>query len=346
MHLHGGRAVVAAVLLALARLDGVRPAEPGEFTRRAFENGRLDLAQAEALGDLLAAETEIQRRHAIAQFDGALIRLIMHWQAELVGLSAQVEALLDFSDEGDVESQDVSLLAAQARSCGAVIRAHLADPPAERLRDGVRVVIAGAPNTGKSTLLNALAGRDAAIVTALAGTTRDLIEVPVILGGLPLILIDTAGLRDNPADPVEAIGIERARAAAARADLVIALDDGVPVALPSIRVSAQCDVLPPTTGTLAVSAVTDVGMAALRAEIVARARALLPASDRIAFNARHRAAIEDAVDALGCDGTTMHDPLILSEQLRRARLALDRVAGGGDTEAVLDAVFGRFCIGK
>jgi len=202
LQLHGGRSVVAAMLAALDRIDGLRLAEPGEFTRRAFENGRIDFAQAEGLADLIEAETESQRRAAIAMAGGALSRQVESWQGRLLALAAGIEAVLDFSDEGDVAPADVGEpLAALA----AELEAFVARPSVERLRDGIRVVIAGPPNAGKSTLLNGLIGRDAAIVSDIAGTTRDVIEAPVSLAGIPFLLVDTAGLRDQ-VGAIEAIG--------------------------------------------------------------------------------------------------------------------------------------------
>ena len=197
LHLHGGRAVVASVLAALGRIEGLRPAAPGEFTRRAFENGRIDLAEAEGLADLLEAETEAQRRQALALAGGALGRQVAAWQEELLALAAVVEAALDFSDEDDVAPAPRRFRGSRLAALREALTSWLARPPAERLKDGIRVVIAGPPNAGKSSLLNALVGRDAAIVSAIPGTTRDLIEAPVAFGGIPFLLIDTAGLRET-----------------------------------------------------------------------------------------------------------------------------------------------------
>jgi tRNA modification GTPase len=195
LHLHGGRSVVAAVLESLSSLPGLRSAQPGEFTRQAFENGRIDLAEAEGLADLLAAETQSQRRVALALADGVLSRRLEVWQSTLLELAAQVEAVLDFSDEGDVGAEMPRSWSEQLDQLTCEIEQLLRVPPAERLRDGIRVVIAGPPNAGKSSLLNKLAGRSAAIISAIAGTTRDVIEAPVALAGTPFLLVDTAGLR-------------------------------------------------------------------------------------------------------------------------------------------------------
>ena len=343
LHLHGGRAVIARALAALGAMDGLREALPGEFTRRSFENGALDLAEAEGLGDLLMAETEGQRRAALALMGGRLSRLVVDWQDRLLALAAQVEAALDFSDEDDVAPlpDDFGVKLAALRDEMAAV---LARPEVERLRDGVRVVIAGPPNAGKSSLLNMLAGREAAIVTALPGTTRDLVEAPVAIGGLPFLLTDTAGLRDT-ADVVETIGVERARASVAAADLILWL--GAPDEAPegAIRVHAKADLGPaPAEVDLSTSVVTGEGIDALVALLQARAAGILPVPGEIALNARHRAAIAEAVGALGEAGSS--DLLVAAEGLRSARTSLDRVTGKAGVEDMLDALFGRFCIGK
>ena len=222
LHVHGGRAVIRAVEAALAGMPGLREADPGEFTRRALANGRIDLSEAEGLGDLLAAETEFQRRAAIRSAEGAVRREVEGWTARLLAIAARAEAILDHSDEDDVEP-DAQLH--RAAELAADIEAVVERAPVERLRDGIRIVLAGPPNAGKSTLLNALAGRDAAIVSPIAGTTRDRIEAPVVRDGLAYLLIDTAGLAEATEDVIEAIGIERARAALAEADQVLWLGD-------------------------------------------------------------------------------------------------------------------------
>jgi tRNA modification GTPase len=343
LHLHGGRAVVSAVLTALAAMPGLREAEPGEFTRRAFDNGQIDLAEAEGLADLLEAETETQRRAALAMAGGALSRQVEDWQARLLAAAAEVEARLDFDDEADVQrlgkSEANDAVAALADELGA----WLERPAAERLRDGVRVAIAGPPNAGKSSLLNVLVGREAAIVTAVAGTTRDLIEAPVAIKGIPFLLIDTAGLRDS-ADPVEAIGVERARSSAAAADILLWL--GPPEEAPprAIRVHAKAD-LGPGEGDISVSAATGAGLSELADLLVKQARRLLPAEGEVALNARHRAALTEALAHLG-EGAAAGDLLVTAEALRLARAALDRITGRAGVEDMLDALFGRFCIGK
>ncbi|MET0373548.1 MAG: tRNA uridine-5-carboxymethylaminomethyl(34) synthesis GTPase MnmE, partial [Rhizorhabdus sp.] len=239
LHLHGGRAVTAAVLGVLARLPGLRPAGAGEFTRRAFETGQIDLNEAEALADLLAAETEAQRRNAMLLADGALSRAIEGWQAILLSLSARLEAQLDFADEEDVAPLSAGF-AEELTALATGIDRWRGRPPAERLRDGIRVVLAGPPNAGKSTLLNALVGREAAIVTPIAGTTRDLIEAPVALGGVPFLFTDTAGLHAG-GDTVERIGIDRASQAIRAADILLWLGDPTEAPDGAVRVGAQKD---------------------------------------------------------------------------------------------------------
>lgn len=352
LHLHGGRAVVAAVEAALARLPGLRRAEPGEFTRRAFANGRIDLNEAEGLADLLTAETELQRRSALAMAEGVLSRAIEGWRQQVLALSAQVEAVLDFADEDDVDDSGAMPpgFAPATDSLAAAITAWLDRPRAEPLREGFRVVLAGPPNAGKSTLFNALVEHDAAITAAEPGTTRDVLTHGVAIGGVPFTFVDTAGLRDEGAGEIERIGIARARAEATRADLILWLgpegegpghgtlweiaaradDAGVPAKqAPRHRLSAR----------------TGAGLDALREDLVAHARASLPAPGQAALNARqHRllAEVRDAVVRAGGEG----DPLLAAEHLRLARLALDALVGRSGTEDMLDALFGRFCIGK
>jgi tRNA modification GTPase len=342
LHLHGGRAVVAAVTAALAGLPGLRAAEPGEFTRRAFENGRIDLAEAEGLADLLAAETQSQRRAALAMAGGALSREVEAWQALILRAAAALEVALDFSDDEAVDDRMWREPLAEAELA---VQAALARAPAERLRDGVKVAIAGPPNSGKSSLLNALVQREAAITSEIAGTTRDLIEVPVAIAGTPFVLIDTAGLRET-GDAIESIGVARARAALASADLVLWL--GKPEAAPSdaIRVHAKADIDRDATGAdISVSAVTGAGLHQLAMLLVERSERLLPAEGDAAVNERQRKLLRECRDLLGQAGAA-EDELVAAECLRQARLALDRITGRAGVEDMLDALFGRFCIGK
>lgn len=346
-HLHGGRAVIAAVEAVLAGLPGLRRAEPGEFTRRALTNGRIDLAEAEGLGDLLMAETELQRRAALAMADGTLSKAIAGWRADLLGLAARLEASLDFADEADVDPVLLGVIRSEAARVRGDIEAALATPPVDRLRDGIRVVLAGPPNSGKSTLLNALARREAAIVSPIAGTTRDRIEAPVARAGIPYVLTDTAGLRDATEDAIEAIGIDRAGQAMAEADLILWLGDDTPPA-DALWLHARADqpgraALPPGPE-LAVSANDTVSVEAVWDAIAARSGALIPAPGDLALNQRQRSHCAEAEAALA--DMSAQDELVVADALRRANVALARITGDVGVEAMLDALFARFCIGK
>jgi len=348
LHLHGGRAVVAAVEAALTRLPGLRRAGPGEFTRRALANGRIDLAEAEGLGDLLMAETEAQRRAALFSVEGAVGRAVAEWNGRLLDLSARIEAMLDFADEDDVAPEALSTTISRLAELADAVAAVTDNPPVERLRDGVRVVLAGTPNAGKSTLLNALAEREAAIVSPIAGTTRDRIEAPVVRDGVAYVLTDVAGLASATDDPIERIGIERAEEAIRAADILILFDDTIepPASAATIRIKARADIAPGGDGSrLPVSARTGFGIQRLWAEIAATADRLLPRLDQLVLNRRQRDLCREAEAALRAAAGT-EDLLIVAEHCRLARRAFDRITGAADTEAMLDALFGRFCIGK
>ena len=342
LHVHGGRAVVAAVLNALGRMERCRPAHAGEFTRRALENGRIDLTEAEGLADLLAAETEAQRQSALALAEGGLGRLVAAWEKQLLIESARVEALLDFADEGDVaeSGHDIGPL----EQLVAALSALRTSPPAERLRDGVRVVLAGPPNSGKSSLFNYLIGREAAIVTPIAGTTRDRIEAPVAMEDIPLLLIDTAGLREDATDAVEIIGIERSGEAMAGADILLWLGPAAGAPEGALVLAAKCDSGSVGPG-LPISSVTGEGMDVLRTTLLERARALLPRPGALALNARHREILAE-VEQWISDAIQSEDLLVRAESLRLARARLDRLTGRSGVESMLDALFGAFCIGK
>jgi tRNA modification GTPase len=343
---HGGRAIVEAVLEALARLEGLRLAEPGEFTRRAFENGRIDLTEAEGLADLIEAETESQRKAALWVAEGGLKKQVAAWQQRLLRLSAEAERAIDYDEDDD--GPDPVL----GRECGALaqeLHTWLARPRIDRLKDGIRVVIAGPPNAGKSSLLNAIAGDERAIVTAVPGTTRDHIEVPLALGGIPVLLTDTAGLREA-SDEVEAIGIGRAEQLIEAADILVWL--GEPLEAPDhaqlIPVHAKAD-LPERAavpvGSLAASSTTGDGIAVLISRLQEIAGDLIPREGAIALNRRQAQHIGEAAAAL--DRAAGANQLILvAEELRAARSAFDRLTGRAGMEDVLDAIFSRFCLGK
>lgn len=350
LHCHGGRAVVAAVLAALQRQPGLRPATPGEFTRRALQNGRMDLNAVEGLADLLQAETEAQRRAAMAMYGGAFTARVDGFLRRALAAAALVEAALDFADEGDV-AEEAAL--ARARDMLAALHAdmeaELAAPPAERLRDGIRLVIAGPVNSGKSTLLNRLVGWEAAIVTNMAGTTRDRIEVPVAIGGTAWLLTDTAGLRDDPGDEVERIGMTRARDAIAAADLLLWLGD--PDAMPrpdSILILSRADradIPADRRHDIRLSVHTGEGMDALLDLLAQRAESLLVQPQAYLLSARQRAELGRAADALHA-ALPLRDPLLIAEHVRDCLAAFDRLTGRASTEDMLDSLFSGFCVGK
>ena len=344
---HGGRAVVDALLRELGRVEGLRTAQPGEFTRRAFENGRIDLTEAEGLADLIEAETESQRKAALAIAEGGLRAQVEQWQRKVLDLSARAEAAIDYA-----EDEDVGVDPALARDCGDLaseLKAWLERPRIEPLKDGVRVVVAGPPNVGKSSLINAIAGQERAIVTDIPGTTRDHIEVPLALDGMPILLTDTAGLRESD-EVVERIGIDRARSLVESADVLVWLGepDEAPRHPRLIRVHARSD-LPgrceAPAGSIAVSSVTGEGLNSLLAHVAELTRNLLPAEDAIALNRRQASELAEAHGALDAAAPTT-DFVLLAEYLRSARAAFDRLTGRAGVEDVLDALFARFCLGK
>jgi tRNA modification GTPase len=339
---HGGRATVDALIGALLDQPGVRLAEPGEFTRRALANGRIDLTEAEGLADLLTAETELQRRSAMARAGGALRKCLDDWRERLLDLAAKAEVAIDYADEEDGASERD--LAPSIRQLAADMAVLVNAPRVEPLRDGIRVVVAGPPNAGKSSLVNALAQSEKAIVTHIAGTTRDVIEVPIAIEGVPFLLVDTAGLRDSD-DVVESIGIDRARSEAERADLLLWLGlEDPPKHRSVVRIVAKADLGTSGNG-LRVSAVTGEGLANLARTLVDRARELLPKGDELALDRRQHNLLVEAESALR-RAAELKDPVLVAEELRNARQAIDRIAGRAGVEELLDALFGRFCLGK
>jgi len=374
LQLHGGHAVIAAVLDALGGIENFRPAEPGEFTRRAFENGRLDLTEVEGLADLIAAETPAQRRQAFRQLKGLIGDHAEAWRRRLIEAQALVEARIDFADEADVPEDltDAALHAAQQLRCE--IAAALADGGrGERLRDGLVVAIAGPPNAGKSTLLNRLARREAAIVSPYPGTTRDVIEVHFDLGGYPVTLLDTAGIRDS-VDPVEQEGVRRARAGAAAADLVLWVTDSsaagmisnsgaripfssdtwlirnkIDLLVDKLCISCESESGLSPSAEFAVSAATGAGTDALVAALTAYAKDYFEATEpALVTRARHRRALEDTLVALDralAERESGREELI-AEELRAAATTLGRLTGRVDVEDILEVIFRDFCIGK
>ncbi len=360
LHLHGGPAVLAGVAAALVAL-GCRPAEPGEFTRRAFLHGKLDLTQAEAIADLIAAETQAQRRQALRQAEGALGVLYAGWTGRATRLLAHQEAAIEFEMD-DLPSD----LGDQARTAAAALRgeiaAHLADGGrGERLREGLSLVIVGAPNAGKSSLLNALLGREAAIVSPIPGTTRDVVEGRLNLDGIPVQIADTAGLRRS-GDAIEQEGVRRAEGRAREADLVIAVfaadappDEAALAELArapcALVVASKADLAPPPAtiaghAALPTSILTGAGLVALRAALVREAAALAGPSETPSLTrARHRAALEEAVAQLEL-AESAPLPELAAEGYRGALLALGRLTGRVGVEEILDSVFRDFCIGK
>lgn len=360
LHGHGGRATIEALLSALCRVDGVRLAEAGEFSRRAFEAGKLDLTQAEALADLVDAETEGQRRQALRQREGGLKTVVEEWRQDLIHALALTEATIDFVEEPDVGVGPLAEAARRAEALQKTIAMHLADGRrGERLREGFHVAVIGPPNAGKSSLVNALAGREAAIVSATAGTTRDVIEVHLDLGGWPVIVADTAGLREA-GEAIEAEGVRRALARAEVADLTIAVFDGAtwPVLDPTTEALLTDDtmiVLNKTdllsnpalkAGILPVSVKTGAGMMDLVTALTEAARNNLDTGAVVPFTRpRHREALQETAEALE---RALNAPEIelMAEDLRIAARALGRISGRVAVDDVLDAVFSRFCIGK
>ena len=345
-HCHGGKAVVDAVLAVLARIDGLRLAQPGEFTRRAFAHGRIDLTEAEGLADLLEAETEAQRKAALALADGSLKRQIAQWQERVLALSASAERAIDYADDGD-DSLDPAL-----RSDLAILVEELESwldrPQLEPIKDGIRIVVAGPPNAGKSSLINAMSGIDRAIVSPLPGTTRDYLDIPMAIGGTYVLLTDTAGLR-YAGDSIEAEGVERAVALIAGADILLWLGPAAEAPehqrLVQLHPKADLGCAPAGSTALPISSKTGAGLADLLDRIAALCDNFLPKEDAIALNRRQAGLLAEAAVALR-EAVSASDLVIIAEELRVVRSAFDRITGRSGVEDLLDALFARFCLGK
>lgn len=359
-HVHGGRAVLSAMFDAIAAFDNVRPAEPGEFTRRAFENGKLDLTEAEGLDDLIHADTDRQRRQALRQLKGLLGDRARDWRERIIAASALIEAGIDFSDEGDVPTELIAPALEKIRALRDEIQEVLAGQArSERLRDGLVVAIAGPPNVGKSTLINQLAKREVAIVSPYAGTTRDVIEVQLELDGYPVTVIDTAGIRETD-DPVEQEGVRRARARAAEADLVLWLADsgdakaGHGGATPTWLVRNKIDLVRTTAGEggsypeFRISATRGDGLSELIAALVGFAHDYFATSEAgLISRTRQRGLLQETFESLQrCIDVVGQGEELAAEELRRAAFSLGRLLGRADVEDILDVIFREFCVGK
>ena len=358
-HVHGGRAVLAALFAALSAFEDVRPAEPGEFTRRAFENGKLDLTEAEGLDDLIHADTDRQRRQALRQLKGLLGDKARDWRTRIIEASALIEAGIDFSDEGDVPAELIAPALAKVKALLTEIEEVLAGQGrSERLRDGLVVAIAGPPNVGKSTLMNQLARREVAIVSPHAGTTRDVIEVQLDLDGYPVTVIDTAGIRQTD-DPVEQEGVRRARARAAEADVVLWMIDAQHQqspqqgAAPVRTVRNKIDLDAGLAGQqgradFAISASRGDGMQQLMAALVTFAQDYFGASEAgLIGRMRQRKLLQETAESLQCSIKVIGEgEELAAEELRTAAHSLGKLLGRIDVEDVLEAIFREFCIGK
>ena len=355
LHLHAGPAIISAVAEALVQ-SGARPAEPGEFTRRAFTNGRMDLVEAEGIADLIAAETESQRKLALAQSDGALSKLYQNWRERLKYILAYQEALIDFPDE-NLPQETEQKLTDEISNLIAEMQSHLQDgEKGERIRRGVVFAIAGPPNAGKSSLLNWLAERDAAIVSSVEGTTRDAIEVGGTLAGVRVTFIDTAGLRETE-DIIEAEGVRRALFHVKHADCVLQMFPGATIpeeVFPdAILIGNKADLFPVPSEVhghevIPVSLKTGEGLKALRHVLERKVESLtarLPGSAPLLTRARHRAGVQEAQQSLAA-ALEQQWPELRGEEIRLAMRALGRITGLVGVEDVLDAIFGQFCIGK
>jgi tRNA modification GTPase len=360
-HVHGSAAVIDCLCETLAALPGFRLAQPGEFMRRSFANGKLDLVEAEGLADLLHARTEAQRRLAVHHMTGNASATYESWRERLAGILGYLEASIDFVDEDGVAAEALEKVRSRTLSLIAEMSAALIDGErAGRVRDGVRIVLAGLPNSGKSSLLNAIAKRDAAIVSSQPGTTRDIIEVPIVLAGVPVILSDTAGLRETTDDAIEHMGVKLARRAAEEADLLVWLvapdigSEALPPLLPNLTVLTKADLNDTAPihlrnkKALLVSAKTGFGIAAFISELEAQVRRISDKSEHAAVvRARHKASVNQSIRMLNDSLSFRPEQIELAaEAVRSASISMSRITGRIDVEDLLDKIFGEFCIGK
>jgi tRNA modification GTPase len=360
-HVHGSPSVVERLLVELSTFENARPAEPGEFTRRAFENERMDLVEVEGLADLLASETEAQRKLAMRQFSGEASSVYEAWHSELTGALAIIEASIDFADEDGVAAQAIQMVRPRLQQFRNMLSDALSQSEkAALVRRGLRIVIAGAPNVGKSSLLNVLAGRKAAIVSEIAGTTRDVVEAALVINGLPVSLADTAGLRDVTDDAIEREGMLRSQSEIDAADILVWVrsvtedSPALPTRVPDITVFNKSDLVSRESiqlrndSEVAVSVKTGEGLDTLRttlAELVSSKTNLTESA--VMVRARHRAAIEESIRSLNDALSKADDALeLMAEDVRKAATSLASITGRVGVEDFLGRIFSEFCIGK
>ncbi len=360
-HIHGSSSVIERLLSELSGFEELRLAEPGEFTRRAYENERMDLVEVEGLADLLVAQSEAQRQLAMRQFSGEASSLYLRWHSDMVGVLAIIEASIDFADEDGVAEKAVALVRPRLAELMFELETALVhSAQAAMIRRGLRIVIAGAPNVGKSSLLNALTGRKAAIVSDIAGTTRDVVEAPLVINGVPLSISDTAGLRHETADVIEREGIDRSRSEMAMADILVwvtvagVADEVGPPREPDVRVHNKIDLLPSDSihlrneNDIALSVLEGLGVGVLKqrlGQLVLKRTTV--GESAVMVRARHQMAIRQSIRFLNDAQLKADDALeLMAEDVRKAAIAMASITGRVDVEDFLGRIFQEFCIGK